>query len=366
MSYRHLVFDLEGTLVVPDRDGQDRKDHLAGQFSPCTGIRPLVQGLKAWRYTLGVTSSLSGKKGTEILGKTGLASYFSCSIHASTPGKPVGNPLVRYLEKTDAGHRDVLFVTAGEAGVELAREAGMDCVLARWCPENVPDDIRVPRLNRPGDLAVFLGKSGTSLPDPWLSWAIELQFIAQTGQTYSKDPFDLERFGRIREIAAEIMTAKSGLDMETVRDLFCNESGFQTPKLDTRAAIFDNGRILLVRESSGKWSLPGGWVDVDQSVASNTVKEAKEEAGLDVEPVRLIAVLDGNRKQPRHYVYGICKIFVLCRAKGGRFTPNIETTESAFFSPDDLPPLFTEKNTEEQIRMCFLAAADENWQVLFD
>ena len=162
------------------------------------------------------------------------------------------------------------------------------------------------------------------------------------------------------------MTAKSGLEMETVKNLFCNESGFQTPKLDTRAAIFENGKILLVRETAGKWSLPGGWVDVDQSIASNTVKEVKEEAGLDVEPVRLIAVLDGNRKQPRHYAYGICKLFVLCQAKGGRFSANHETSESAFFSLDNLPPLFTEKNTEEQIRMCFLAAADEKWQVMFD
>ena len=82
--------------------------------------------------------------------------------------------------------------------------------------------------------------------------------------------------------------------------------------------------------------------------------------------MRLIAVLDGNQKQPRHYAYGICKLFVLCRAKGGHFRSNHETSASAFFAPDALPPLFIEKNTAEQIRMCFLAAADENWQVLFD
>ena len=87
--------------------------------------------------------------------------------------------------------------------------------------------------------------------------------MAQAGITYAKDPYDLERFQRLREIAAEIMSAKSGLDMDTVRGLFCSETGFQTPKMDTRAAIFREGKILLVKEKgSGLWSMPGGWVDV--------------------------------------------------------------------------------------------------------
>lgn len=96
----------------------------------------------------------------------------------------------------------------------------------------------------------------------WLDWAKELQFIAQAGLTYSKDPFDLERFQRIREISAEIVSRQTGLSFERVTDLFCGETGFQTPKLDTRAAIFQDGKILLVEERDGTWSLPGGWVDV--------------------------------------------------------------------------------------------------------
>ena len=94
----------------------------------------------------------------------------------------------------------------------------------------------------------------------WLDWAKELQFIAQAGLTYSKDPFDLERFQRIREISAEIVSRQTGLSFERVTDLFCGETGFQTPKLDTRAAIFQDGKILLVEERDGTWSLPGGWV----------------------------------------------------------------------------------------------------------
>mgnify|MGYP002748527040 CR=1 FL=1 len=116
----------------------------------------------------------------------------------------------------------------------------------------------------------------------WLEWAKELQFIAQAGLTYSKDAFDIERFERIREISAEIVSRQTGLPLEKVKDLFCNEEGFQTPKLDTRAAIFKANRILLVKEKNGTWSLPGGWVDVNQTIKSNTIKEVKEEIEAEI------------------------------------------------------------------------------------
>lgn len=202
--------------------------------------------------------------------------------------------------------------------------------------------------------------------DQFIKWAVELQSLAQTGLEYSKDVYDIERFERIREIAAEMLSVKSGFSMEKVKDIFCNETGYQTPKLDSRAAIFEDGKILLVKENSGRWSLPGGWVDVDQSVGTNTIKEVKEEAGLDVEAVRLIAVQDRKRHNQPEYAQGICKIFVLCKKLGGKFKKNIETLESGYFKEDCLPVLAAEKNNEEQIRMCFAAFRDENWQVLFD
>ncbi len=194
----------------------------------------------------------------------------------------------------------------------------------------------------------------------WLEWAKELQFIAQAGLTYSKDAFDIERFERIREISAEIVSRQTGLPLEKVKDLFCNEEGFQTPKLDTRAAIFKANRILLVKEKNGTWSLPGGWVDVNQTIKSNTIKE---EAGLDVEATRIIAVQDRNLHNLPPYAYNVCKVFVLCEAKGGDFQPNIE---SGYFSLDEIPPLAEEKNNKEQIEMCFAAYRDKDWEVQFD
>lgn len=200
----------------------------------------------------------------------------------------------------------------------------------------------------------------------WLEWAKELQFIAQAGLTYSKDSFDIERFERLRDISAEMMCVKSGLTLDIVKDLFCNETGFQTPKLDTRAAIFQDNRILLVKERNGTWSLPGGWVDVLETVKSNTEKEVREEAGLDVKATRIIALHDKNTHNTKPFAYNVCKVFVECEVIGGSFKENIETVESRYFSVDNLPLLAEEKNTEEQIRMCFAAHDDVDWKVPFD
>lgn len=200
---------------------------------------------------------------------------------------------------------------------------------------------------------------------PWLQWAIELQALAQNGLAYTDNKFDKERFERIREIAAEMVACKADMPKETVEGLFCGEKGYQTPKLDTRAAIFKDDKILLVKED-GRWSLPGGWVDVAESVYSNTVKEAKEEAGVDVKPLRVIALQDRNRHNLPRYIYSICKVFVLCELLGGQFENNSETTESGFFALDNLPLLFTEKNTCEQIKMCFEAKDSQHWETRFD
>ena len=213
----------------------------------------------------------------------------------------------------------------------------------------------------------FDGGPVMSRNEKWLQWAIELQSLAQAGLTYGKDAYDMERYERIREISADILSNMSDISTETVRNLFCNETGYQTPKLDTRAAIFKDGKILLVRENNGKWSLPGGWCDVNVSVGENTIKEVKEESGLDVNAVSIIAIQDRAKHNLPLYAYGICKVFVLCTIVGGCFQENIETTGFDYFSDNNLPELATEKNNEEQIRMCFDAyRAGDKWKTLFD
>ncbi len=202
--------------------------------------------------------------------------------------------------------------------------------------------------------------------EDWIKWAMELQSIAQAGLAYTDGVYDRERYERLREISAEMMSKKTELSFEKVKDIFCNESGYQTPKIDTRAVIFKDNKILLTHENDGTWSLPGGWCDVLESVSSNTIKEAKEETGLDVKPIRIIAVQDRNKHNKPIFAYGICKIFVLCELIGGEFTPNIETTEIGYFDLDNLPSVSEDKSNREQIKMCFEAYKNENWQVKFD
>ena len=202
--------------------------------------------------------------------------------------------------------------------------------------------------------------------DKWLELAIEIQSIAQNGLTYTNNVYDIERYERLRDISAEMVNMKTDIPIEKVKNLFCNETGYQTPKLDTRAVIFKDNKILLVHENNGTWSLPGGWVDVLESIKSNTVKEVKEETGLDVLAKKIIAIQDRNKHNKPVYAYGVCKIFVLCDVIGGKFEKNIETTEIGYFTIDELPLLAEEKNNKEQIEMCFQAINDENWQVQFD
>lgn len=202
--------------------------------------------------------------------------------------------------------------------------------------------------------------------EDWLKWAMEIQAIAQTGLAYTEGIYDRERYERLREISAEMLSKKTDIPLEKVKDIFCNEKGYQTPKIDTRGVIFKKNKILLVHENDGTWSLPGGWCDVLQSVASNTIKEVKEETGLDVKPNRIIAVQDRNKHNKPIFAYGICKIFVLCDLLGGEFVPNIETTEIGYFSLDSLPNVSEDKSNKEQIRMCFDAYKNENWKVQFD
>lgn len=203
--------------------------------------------------------------------------------------------------------------------------------------------------------------------EKWLKWAIEIQSLAQAGLTYTDNVYDVERYERLREISAEMIQEKSNINLDKVKELFCNEKGYQTPKLDTRAAIFKDNKILLVHENNNTWSLPGGWCDVLESVKSNTIKEVKEETGLDVNAVKIISVQDRNKHNKPIYAYGVCKIFVLCNIIGGEFIENIETTEIKYFALDEIPSnLAEEKTNKEQIEMCFKAFNDENWQTQFD
>lgn len=201
----------------------------------------------------------------------------------------------------------------------------------------------------------------------WIEWAAEIQSIAQAGLTFSENHYDRDRYIQLRKLAVEIMHEYTELPEEKLKDLFAGETGYQTPKVDIRSAVFRDDQILMAREKiDGRWSLPGGWADVNTTVSESAVRECLEEAGAKVVPEKIIAVLTANRQNDFIYPYTIYKIFVQCRLVEWEFKENTETLGSNFFSLDELPELSTERNTYKQIKMCFDARRGERFETLFD
>ena len=189
----------------------------------------------------------------------------------------------------------------------------------------------------------------------WLTIARELQAIAQTGLAFTQDHFDLARYERVRELAAQIIALGADTEIEKVLELFRGEIGYATPKVDVRGAAFRDGQVLLVREvSDGKWTLPGGWADVNQTAAECVVREFLEESGFEARVTKLAAVHDYlRRNRPHRQLHSAYKLFFLCEIIGGEARPSNETSEVAFFPRDALPPLSTARTTTEQIELMF-------------
>ena len=147
------------------------------------------------------------------------------------------------------------------------------------------------------------------MPRTLLEVSRELAAMAQAGLTYSRDPYDRERCERLREIASELLRGEP----ERADFSWPLEDGYATPKVDVRALVIRGGEILLVREkSSGRWSAPGGWADVNLTPAENLRKECREEAGIAVTVDRLVSVLDRERAGHRPIAWSVYKLYFLC------------------------------------------------------
>ena len=188
----------------------------------------------------------------------------------------------------------------------------------------------------------------------WLTWARKLQAIGQNGLAYSKDPFDIERFEELRELALEILQNYTDSDLPRIRDLFAGEHGHATPKVDVRGAVFNEDAILLVRErADGKWTLPGGWVDVNESPSESVAREVLEESGYQTKALKLLACYDRNRHPHPPHPYHIYKLFFHCEIVGGSPSTSYETDGVDFFKQDAIPELSTGRVTSAQIDRFF-------------
>lgn len=190
------------------------------------------------------------------------------------------------------------------------------------------------------------------MQDTILKIARRLQAISQAGIHYAENEFDRERYEEIRRLSVSLASEMSDLPVSKISELFTNETGFQTPKVDIRAVVVDNDRILLTREKAdGRWSLPGGFADINISPRRNAEKEVIEETGLTVQATRLLALVDTDYHNFPPLEYHYYKIVVLCNYISGELKGSNETYESAYFAFDDLPDLSLKRNTPEFINL---------------
>jgi ADP-ribose pyrophosphatase YjhB (NUDIX family) len=206
-------------------------------------------------------------------------------------------------------------------------------------------------------------------PD-WLTWTRELQALAQSGLTFTKDKYDRERYEAMRTLASRMMAMHTGVPATQIEALFEGEIGYATPKVDVRGAVFDlQGRILMVREiaDSGRWTLPGGWADVNLTVTENVVKEVREESGFDVRVRKLAAVWDRTRQGHPNRVFSCCKFFFICDIQGGAAHTGLETSEVGWFTEHALPEeLSRGRVLPGQLQRMFLHARDSALPTEFD
>ncbi len=190
--------------------------------------------------------------------------------------------------------------------------------------------------------------------DKLVEIANSLFAIAQNGLLFTKDAFDKERYLQIQKIAASILVEKSSFTFDKIIDLFNCEKGYATPKLDVRGAVFKGDKILLVKERSDQlWTLPGGWVDVNESPSEAVCKEIYEESGFKTKAIKLMALFDKNKHPHPIQLPHTYKIFFICELVGGEKKASIETSEIEFFEKDQLPNLSLNRVVKSQIDRAF-------------
>ena len=200
----------------------------------------------------------------------------------------------------------------------------------------------------------------------WFKVATELKTISQAGKFFAKDSYEKERHEQLEKICAEILAA--GSDADEVRIELQKDMGYPTPKVDCRGVVFRDDKILLVKEiADGGWTLPGGWCDVGMTPSENVAREVREESGFEVEVKRLLAIYDRDRQgHTPPYPFNIYKMFFLCEITGGKATVSNETSDVAFFSPDEIPQLSVGRTLPHQIEQFFKQYKDPNLPVYFD
>jgi len=201
----------------------------------------------------------------------------------------------------------------------------------------------------------------------WLVVAREIQQLAQTGSAFAVTDYEKNRYKRLTEITAEIIEHHTDLQKESVQKILMDHPGYATPKIDVRAAVIKDNKILLVQETTDNcWAMPGGWADVGDVPSEVAIRECKEESGYDVNPIKVIGVFDANRVGGRLEFFHAFKIIFLCELIGGEAKISDETIDVQFFDLEHLPILSLNRTNDKHINEIKLHLINPERKTFFD
>lgn len=201
----------------------------------------------------------------------------------------------------------------------------------------------------------------------WLQWAREIQSLCQTGLAFASNEYEISRYKRLMEISAEITSAYTNSSSEELAKTFMEHPGYATPKIDVRAAVVVDNKILLVQEKTdNNWAMPGGWADVGDFPAQVAERETKEESGFIVKAKKLIGVFDANRSGRPIEFFHAFKLVFLCDLLGGEATTSNETIDVKFFPLDSLPTLSENRTNYRHINEIIAHLKDNNRMSFFE
>lgn len=178
-------------------------------------------------------------------------------------------------------------------------------------------------------------------------YILKIQSIAKIGLVFSKDPYALTNYQQINDLTMEML--EKLMEIEFHRPNYFSRDIYPTPSVSVRAVIVneDKSKILFVREAnSGTYSFPGGWADLYDSAGQTAINESSQEAGADIELVRLVGVLNrtpfkSNVNSPEYLVVFEAKL------KGQLHEHEYETDDVEWFPINQIPPLSRKVMKEE-------------------
>lgn len=190
----------------------------------------------------------------------------------------------------------------------------------------------------------------------WLAWSQRIQALAQSGLQYTKNPFDVERYHELSQIAAEMMAVQTEADAGEVMKIFSAQEGYATPKLSCRGVVFEGDKLLFVREllDGGAWTLPGGWIDINEPPSLAVERELREEAGIIGKAKKLLLVSDRNLHGYPPYPFHAYQLYFLCDLIAEATPDPVETSEPTYFAENMIPNLSLARVTPEEIKRIFI------------